>query len=71
MFSFEIIYLFTFLGKKINRPVANYDYCHNVFNTYISVILNETNVGDKNEDAAALAPLQVIHMFCLRIDDLS
>ncbi len=43
--------------------MANYDYCHNVFNTYISVILNETNVGDKNEDTIALAPLQVIQMF--------
>lgn len=47
-----------FAGKKINRPVANYDYCHNVFNTYISQILNETNVGDKNEDAIALAFVQ-------------
>ena len=48
-----------FSGKKINRPVANYDYCHNVFNGYIAKILNETNVAEKNEDAVAIAMLQV------------
>jgi hypothetical protein len=30
---------FVSAGKKINRPVANYDYCHNVFNTFIATIL--------------------------------
>ena len=47
------------VGKKINRPVANYDYCHNVFNSYIARILNETNVAEKNEDAVVIAMLQV------------
>jgi hypothetical protein len=57
--SFPILRTVFPIGKKINRPVANYDYCHNVFNSYIAKILNETNVAEKNEDAVALAMLQV------------
>ena len=30
-----------------------------MFNSYITKILNETNVAEKNEDAVALAMLQV------------
>lgn len=38
-------------GKKINRPVANYDYCHNLFSSYINSLLNGTSRGEKNEDS--------------------